>query len=94
VSIFSGEDHFDIYTIVTSCKIDLLSQSNKEILKAVFKAKRVPIEFLGMLENDREFHRDDFRSVVDTIKPGIKLKRFDFYFDFVKSIAIGYNPFG
>jgi hypothetical protein len=53
------------------------------LLKLIFEAKRVPVELLGKIGGFREFHRADFKSVVDTVKPGVALQDFDFYFDFL-----------
>jgi hypothetical protein len=43
----------------------------------------VPLELIGKIQDFREFHRADFQSVKDTIKPGVSLRDFDFYFDYV-----------
>jgi len=82
-----ARDFFDIYTIVAMCKVDLLSCENREILAAVFKAKKVPLNFLRKLRSYREYHSEDFVAVKDTVKPTVKLRDFDFYFDFVVDIC-------
>jgi predicted nucleotidyltransferase component of viral defense system len=82
-----ARDFFDIYTIVQHCQIDLLSPENRELIGAVFTAKRVPLELLKNLESYRDFHFQDFMALRDTVMPGVELKEFDFYFDFVKDIA-------
>jgi predicted nucleotidyltransferase component of viral defense system len=82
-----ARDFFDIYTIVSTMKIDLLSTENRDVLGGVFDAKRVPLGFLRNLEKYREFHRSDFVAVRATIGTGTHLEEFDFYFDFVKSIS-------
>jgi hypothetical protein len=40
----------------------------------------------------REFHRPDFVAVRDAVKPGVKLKDFDFYFDFVVDLCQRLEP--
>jgi predicted nucleotidyltransferase component of viral defense system len=82
-----ARDFFDIYTIVQHCQVDLLSPENRTLIGAVFTAKRVPLELLKNLESYRDFHFQDFMALRDTVMPGVELKEFDFYFDFVKDIA-------
>lgn len=55
------------------------------IVKNVFAAKRVPIDLLPKIADYREYHGLDFEAVKATIKSGIKIQPFDFYFDFVVS---------
>jgi len=78
-----ARDFFDIYTILEKFKTDLKAKENLEILTNIFKAKRVPLNFISKIELYREFHRPDFSSVKDTVKNGEDLKEFDFYFDYV-----------
>ncbi len=87
-----ARDFFDIYTIVKTCKVNLLSQTNRELLAAVFKAKRVPLTFLTNLRNYRDFHSEDFVAVKDTVRPSVELRDFDFYFDFVADICDKLHP--
>ena len=87
-----ARDFFDIYTVVTTCKVDLLSQANKDLLCAVFEAKRVPLAFLTKVREYRDYHSEDFVAVKDTIKPSVKLHDFDFYFDFVADICDELQP--
>jgi hypothetical protein len=78
-----ARDFFDIYTVVEHFEIDLTSVKNLELLTAIFDAKKVPLYLLNTISEYREFHRPDFYAVQSTIKPHIKLKDFDFYFDYV-----------
>jgi hypothetical protein len=82
-----ARDFFDIYSIINKCNINLASTENRRMIKIVFAAKRVPIDYIKNLEKYREFHRTDFVAVKDTIKPDVELMNFDFYFDFVKDIC-------
>jgi len=54
-------------------------------LRQVFAVKRVPLSLLGQIGSDacREYHRGDYPAVEDTVKAGITLEGFDFYFDCV-----------
>jgi hypothetical protein len=53
------------------------------LIKLVFEAKRVPLELIGKIRDFREFHMADFQSVKDTVRPGVVLRGFDFYFEFL-----------
>lgn len=84
-----ARDFFDIYTTIKSFKIDLLSVQNIQLLKDIFAAKDVPVKLISQVGKYREDHRPDFIQVESTVKPTpkIKLKSFDFYFDYVVSIC-------
>ena len=78
-----ARDFFDIYIICEHFSLELTKKENLEILKEIFKIKEVPLEYLNKIGDTRDFHRDDFSSVKDTVSPEVKLKSYDFYFDFV-----------
>ena len=78
-----ARDFFDIYAIQEKFKIDLLHPKISPLVKNIFKAKRVPLYFIGKINEFREYHRQGFVTVKDTVRPDIDLKDFDFYFDFV-----------
>jgi len=78
-----ARDFLDIHTLITACKIDVASQENRTLLRNMFVAKKVPLRLLGYVHNYREFHRANYPAVKETVKPGIEVKEFDFYFDFV-----------
>jgi predicted nucleotidyltransferase component of viral defense system len=78
-----ARDFYDIYLIVDYFMIKVCSKVNKDLIKIIFEAKKVPLEFIGKIENYREYHRPDFQSVIDTVKPGSSLESFDYYFDYV-----------
>jgi hypothetical protein len=81
-----ARDFLDIHTLVTERCLDLASKENQELLANVFAAKRVPLELLKLVGNYREFHRQNFLAVKDTVKPGVELNDFDFYFEFVLGV--------
>jgi len=81
-----ARDFFDIYTIMQAFPMDLNSERIKELLQAFFSSKRVPISFIHQVNSQREFHRTDYPSLRDTVKSGVELKDFDFYFDYVVNI--------
>jgi hypothetical protein len=78
-----AKDFFDIHTIVTHFELDITEDSNVDLLRSIFAAKRVPLSLLLKIEDQREFHRAGFGAVQDTVKPGVRLRDFDFYFAFV-----------
>jgi len=77
-----ARDFFDIYQIHAITGFKIGSLENSELLRHIFAAKEVPLEFLQLIASQREFHRPDWDSVRLSINND-KLKEFDFYFDFV-----------
>lgn len=79
-----ARDFFDIYTIVEkwSSPVDVYNLHNIKLLPQIFDIKRVPTNFLCLMENYREYHRDNFNSVQDTVIVD-RLESYDFYFDYV-----------
>lgn len=88
-----ARDFVDIYYLLKEYKIKTDSGENIELLKCIFNAKRVPLELLGKIKGYKEFHRQDFEAVKDTVKACIKLKDFDFYFDYAIRICNVLKPF-
>jgi predicted nucleotidyltransferase component of viral defense system len=82
-----ARDFWDIYVLVNSLRLDFADMKNVDILREMFRAKRVPMELLNNIGNYRDFHRADFPSVAATVKAGVKLEEFDFYFNFVLDIV-------
>jgi len=81
-------DFFDIYsTLQKFPDLNLLSDENLNVLIEMFKIKKVPLFLLEKLSDDREFHREGFDSVRDTISSKYVLEPYDHYFDYVLSIV-------
>ena len=78
-----ARDFFDIYTIINALNVDLTSTENIQLCKSIFSAKKVPLPLIGKIRDYREQHRADFLTVQQTIRPGVKIHDFDFYFDYV-----------
>ncbi len=78
-----ARDFFDIYTITQQFPIDMNSRKTKDLLTAIFVVKKVPLDYLNQVSSHRDFHRRNFVSLKDTVKSGVELKDFDFYFDYV-----------
>ena len=79
-----ARDFFDIYSLLENptTTVDLCASAHIPLLHAVFNAKKVPLSFLHQLGAEREFHRQGFSSMRDTVSPNVKLEAFDFYFDY------------
>jgi len=82
-----ARDFFDIYVVIKHFKIDIKSKDNIMLLKEIFNKKEVPLELIAKIKNYREYHREDFAVIRDTVTPEAKLRDFDFYFDFVVKIC-------
>ena len=78
-----ARDFFDIYTVVEHFNINLTTSENLNLLRVIFKAKQVPVNLIGKIKEFREYHRPDFIAVENTVKPNIRIKDFDYYFDYV-----------
>jgi Nucleotidyl transferase AbiEii toxin, Type IV TA system len=76
-----ARDFYDIYLAVAVGGAQLNDADGRHLLRAMFAAKEVPLESLARLESEREFHRPDWPSVVQSVPEA--LESFDFYFDFV-----------
>ena len=79
-----ARDFFDIYSVLEhfNLKKDIFLPANLKILQSIFEIKKVPLSFLGNIESEREFHRNDFNAVKDTVTIS-SLNEYDFYFDYV-----------
>lgn len=78
-----ARDFYDIYNLTNAFSIDYSLPQNVELCQNIFKAKRVPLTFIKFIPKQREFHRQSWASLVDTVNQKEVLKEFDFYFDFV-----------
>lgn len=82
-----ARDFFDIHAIFINFKINLEDENKFALLKYIFNAKKVPLTLIKQVANYREFHRHDFSAVRDTLKPGVQIESFDYYFDFVLKLC-------
>jgi predicted nucleotidyltransferase component of viral defense system len=82
-----ARDFFDIFVIMSHFNLTLIDQDNLMLLKHVFETKNVPLNLMLKIEQYREFHQTGFSSLQDTIKPGEKLRSFDFYFEYVTQLT-------
>ena len=79
-----ARDFFDIHNTCSHSTIDLSSTGTLEIVTNMFRAKRVLLASLRRIDDDRDLHRQDWDAVRDTVDPRIKLREFEFYFNFVR----------
>ena len=87
-----ARDFVDIRNLSTLFRVNTDSQEFADLLSLVFDAKRVPRELLSRIVETREYHREDFQSVRDTVLPGVELLTFDDYFDFVVRVIERLEP--
>lgn len=78
-----ARDFFDIYTITQTFPIDFTKKRTKGLLRACFESKKVPFSLIHKVASQREFHSKDYPSLRDTVKKGVELRPFDYYFDYV-----------
>jgi Nucleotidyl transferase AbiEii toxin, Type IV TA system len=76
-----SRDFYDIAEITLWENIDFKAPENLELVKRIFEAKAVSLDLIAKIRDHREFHRQDWPQVQNAVS--LKLKDFDFYFDFV-----------
>ncbi|HOP75648.1 MAG TPA: nucleotidyl transferase AbiEii/AbiGii toxin family protein [Bacillota bacterium] len=85
-----ARDFFDIYTIFQHWgeTLDLYSPKNLELLKEIFEIKKVDLRLLNRIKDPdiKEFHRDSFNAVRDTVSIR-EVKEYDFYYEFTCKIV-------
>lgn len=80
-----SKDFYDIFIILTHFDIDIKADNFKELLKFVFMAKNVPLNYIKEIKNSKEIHQESFITLKDTISATEKeqLQEFSHYFDFI-----------
>lgn len=92
-----ARDFLDIYNMVTSFTIDIMSDANLQLCRHIFASKHVPLSYIAAIKDMREFHRQSWESVLDTVSAKDKVEDFDFYFDYVCELFskwAAYMPLG
>ena len=87
-----AQDFYDFNLILEHFKIDLSSAANIELFKCIIEAKRVPLSFMELIPNEREYHRSDFDKVRITVRQDVKLESYDFYFDYMVGRVLALKP--
>lgn len=83
-----ARDFFDIRETVRRFKIDVTDPEILKLIANMFHAKRVPLASLRQLETDRDFHRQGWDAVRDTVDPRVRLRDFDYYFEYVHGLCL------
>ncbi len=78
-----ARDFYDIHLISDMYQINPTTTENIELIQNIFLAKKVPMDFIKKIRNNKAIHLDNWQSVKDTISPYEQLQDFDYYFDFV-----------
>ncbi|MDQ0083358.1 putative nucleotidyltransferase component of viral defense system [Variovorax boronicumulans] len=78
-----ARDFIDIHALTKMFAVDLATHRAHHTVQEMFRLKRVPLKFLSQMSGMRAFHAAGFDAVKATMKTGIELQSFDFYFDFV-----------
>ncbi len=89
-----ARDFLDIHATIRRFGIDLGTTANHELVINIFAAKHVPLHLLGEIPEHREFHRQSWPAVEATVRPSVRLKPFDFYFDFVAELCTQLHAHG
>lgn len=87
-----ARDFLDIEVLVQMFEIDLTTERLRYMVEQMFAVKRVPLTLLGKIEQTRDFHAQGYESVRATMKPGVEVKPFDEYFDFVVEACLDLEP--
>lgn len=78
-----ARDFYDLHALCTEGGVELSQPGMDDIVDAVFRAKEVPLALLALVERYREFHREEWPTVLNTIPAG-RPRDYDFYFEFVR----------
>ncbi len=77
-----ARDFYDASILIDQFKIDPSTDENKELIKHIFEAKKVPLEYIKQIKDYREYHREDFEaSVKTTIEGDLEIQNYEYYFD-------------
>jgi len=86
-----ARDLYDIYCVVHPGHVKLDSPEAVSLLKDIFQIKEVSLSLLGLLPQYREYHRQDWPAVIQSV--GEEIENYDFYFEFVLSEVEKLKPF-
>jgi len=84
-----SRDFFDIYTLVHGSYVDFTNEGTLSLVRPVFDAKEVSLDYLIRLDEVFDIHEASFQALKNTIPAGIEIHDFRFYFEFIKTIAFG-----
>jgi len=80
-----GRDFLDLHAVIEHFRIDFADDSFQQTVQGVFGVKEVPLRLLGQIQSEsvKEFHRDDFENIAETIRPGEAIQNYEFYWRFL-----------
>lgn len=81
-----ARDFYDIHKITESFRIDFESNENIALVNNIFSSKRVPLSYIKKLSEYKDFHKESWDSVKDTINSNEEVEEFEFYFEFVLNL--------
>jgi hypothetical protein len=88
-----ARDFIDIEALVKKFTVDVTSARAQHMIEQMFALKRVPLSFLGRISEMKDFHGHGFGVVKATMKPGVKIEPWDYYFEFVLDQCRKLEPF-
>lgn len=87
-------DFLDICAVIDRFPIDTRSGEFRDHLQRTFDAKRVPLQFLELVESTYALQEADFERVRATVSQPAKLEAFDVYFRRIVSLCSDLKPLG
>ena len=76
-----ARDFYDIYSIISEGALEIGAPDNLELARCIFEAKKVPLNLVPRITDYRNFHKQDWQSVRDSVSSDVY--EFDYYFDYV-----------
>ncbi len=89
-----ARDFIDIEALVTHFRIDMDSEAARQMLGQMFFAKCVPLGLMSSLPATRDFHAAGLAEAEAGMPPGVQLRPFRHYFEFVVKEARKLEPLG
>ncbi len=80
-----ARDFYDIWNICSQYPIDFTLKENIVLINEIFKAKKVPIDFLYLLSEYKDLQKENWISVESTLSA--ENNGFDFYFDYTMDLV-------
>ena len=62
-----ARDFYDIWNLCNEFQIDISSAENTALIAEIFKAKRVPLDFLKLIAVYKDLQKENWLSVEDTL---------------------------
>lgn len=78
-----ARDFYDIHLIMDYYGIDPSLPDNHSMIQHIFEAKKVPLGFIQLLRANKSLHKEDWKSVMDTVSVDEDMRDFEFYFEYV-----------